>query len=79
MCLEECTYDLRSYYVTEYDLAQNDQSTFRWNGTSTNILKDRFAAKKATAKRLPLSIAQKVAGLDFRLRVPSSVNSTVPG
>jgi hypothetical protein len=39
MCKKECTYNLRTYYVTEYDLAQNAETPFRWNGTSTNILK----------------------------------------
>lgn len=47
MCNEACTYDLRSYYVTEYDLPQNTQTPYRWNGTSTNILK--YTVPRTTA------------------------------
>lgn len=38
-CLKECTYDIRSYYATEYTLVDGEQTAFRWNGTSTNILR----------------------------------------
>lgn len=59
MCNEACTYDLKSYYVTEYDLAQNDKQTFRWNGTSTNILKytvPRTTASGANTGRWTLQV-----------------------
>jgi hypothetical protein len=47
VCREECTYDLKSYYATEYNLNQNSQTPYRWNGTSTNILK--YSVPKSTS------------------------------
>jgi hypothetical protein len=47
VCQDACTYDLRSYYVTEYTLAQNEEVAYRWNGTSTNILK--YSVPRTTA------------------------------
>lgn len=38
-CLNECTYDLRTYYAQEVDVAGNDRAVYRWGGHSTNILK----------------------------------------
>lgn len=48
VCLEACTYDLKSYYVNEYTLAQNEKETYRWNGTSTNIFKYPVPQKTAS-------------------------------
>jgi hypothetical protein len=50
-CLNECTYDLRTYYAPEIDVAGNFQTTYRWGGHSTTILKydiPEFSSKGLT-------------------------------
>jgi hypothetical protein len=37
-CRRQCTYDIRSYYVSESILPENSKTAFRWNGTSTEII-----------------------------------------
>lgn len=38
-CMKQCTYDIKSYYSPEYVLEDSVKTPFRWNGTSTTVLR----------------------------------------
>ena len=38
-CINECTYDLRSYSAREYEVVDGERTLFRWGGHATNIVK----------------------------------------
>lgn len=50
-CMKECTFDIKSYYSGEYVLEDGLKTPFRWNGTSTTVL--RYDVPRLTADGSP--------------------------